>query len=211
VTDLPAVVDDIVLRVSRRGDAVEVRYLVGGGPEELAALVFLPPGREVLAGVMCAAPDGPGFRVSFHDLRIIGRDWSGRDDAARDTAWREDGPAGPTPAEPGPDGPALAEPGPDGPAPAEPGPGGPAPAEPRPEGPTLAAPGPAGPTPAEPGPAPAEPGPGGPTPAEPAPARRGLFGREARRGRTKEPPTEPPAEPDAADEWISLLTADPDE
>ena len=37
---------------------------------ELAALVFLPPGREVLAGVMAAAPEGPGFRVTFHDLRI---------------------------------------------------------------------------------------------------------------------------------------------
>ena len=76
VTDLPAGTDDIVLRVSRRGDAVEVRYVLGDGPAELAALAFLPPGREVLAGVMGAAPEGPGFRVTFQDLRITERDWS---------------------------------------------------------------------------------------------------------------------------------------
>src|SRR5579859_7019917 len=89
VTDLPEGADDIVLRVSRRGDAVEVRYVIEDGPPELAALVFLPPGREVLSGVMAAAPEGPGFRVTFHDLRITERDWSapGPDDPA---AWPGD-------------------------------------------------------------------------------------------------------------------------
>jgi regulation of enolase protein 1 (concanavalin A-like superfamily) len=77
VTDLPEGTDEIVLRVSRRGDAVEVRYVLEDGPAELAALVFMPPGREVLAGVMAAAPEGPGFRVTFHDLRVTEPDWSG--------------------------------------------------------------------------------------------------------------------------------------
>jgi regulation of enolase protein 1 (concanavalin A-like superfamily) len=77
VTDLPEGTDEIVLRVSRRGDAVEVRYVIEDGPAELAALVFMPPGREVLAGVMAAAPEGPGFRVTFHDLRVTEPDWSG--------------------------------------------------------------------------------------------------------------------------------------
>jgi regulation of enolase protein 1 (concanavalin A-like superfamily) len=77
VTDLPEWMEEISLRASRRGDAVEVRYLVGDGPAELAALVYLPPGRDVLAGVMCAAPEGPGFRVSFRDLRVE-RGWSVR-------------------------------------------------------------------------------------------------------------------------------------
>jgi uncharacterized protein len=87
VTDLPAGTDDIVLRVSRRGDAVEVRYVLDDGPAELAALAFLPPGREVLAGVMGAAPEGPGFRVTFQDLRITERDWSApADDNA--TTWQ---------------------------------------------------------------------------------------------------------------------------
>lgn len=88
VTDLPEGTDEIVLRVSRRGDAVEVRYVIEDGPAELAALVYMPPGREVLAGVMAAAPEGPGFRVVFHDLRITEPDWSGA--AERDTSWSED-------------------------------------------------------------------------------------------------------------------------
>jgi hypothetical protein len=90
VTDLPEGTDEIVLRVSRRGDAVEVRYVIEDGRAELAALVFMPPGREVLAGVMAAAPEGPGFRVTFHDLRITERDWSGA--AADAPSWSEDQP-----------------------------------------------------------------------------------------------------------------------
>jgi regulation of enolase protein 1 (concanavalin A-like superfamily) len=88
VTDLPEGTDEIVLRVSRRGDAVEVRYVIEDGPAELAALVFMPPGREVLAGVMAAAPEGPGFRVTFHDLRITEPDWSGS--AEGGTSWPGD-------------------------------------------------------------------------------------------------------------------------
>jgi uncharacterized protein len=98
VTDLPAGLDDILLRVSRRGDAVEVRYLIGEGQAELAALVYMPPGAQVLAGVMAAAPEGPGFRISFHDLHVTERDWSaeaGDDVAAGDwagePAWTGDG------------------------------------------------------------------------------------------------------------------------
>jgi regulation of enolase protein 1 (concanavalin A-like superfamily) len=81
VADLPAGADEVSLRVSRRGEAVEVRYTTGSGPAELAALVFLPPGRELLAGICCAAPEGGGFTVNFHDLRIAGRDWAAADGA----------------------------------------------------------------------------------------------------------------------------------
>ena len=91
VTDLPVGTDDIVLRVSRRGDAVEVRYVLGDGQPELAALAFLPPGREVLAGVMGAAPEGPGFRVTFQDLRITEPDWSAPADGAM--TWQDDQPS----------------------------------------------------------------------------------------------------------------------
>jgi regulation of enolase protein 1 (concanavalin A-like superfamily) len=90
VTDLPVGTDTIVLRVSRRGDAVEVRYVLGDAQPELAALVFLPPGREVLAGVMGAAPEGPGFTVTFQDLRISESDWSAPADAAM--TWQDDQP-----------------------------------------------------------------------------------------------------------------------
>jgi regulation of enolase protein 1 (concanavalin A-like superfamily) len=88
VTDLPEGTEEIALRVSRRGDAVEVRYVIEDGPAELAALVFMPPGREVLAGVMAAAPEGPGFRVTFHDLRVTEPDWSPA--AGRDPSWSGD-------------------------------------------------------------------------------------------------------------------------
>ena len=78
VADLPPGTDEVTLRVSRRGDAVEVRYAAGDGPAELAALVFLPPDREMLAGIVCAAPEGTGFSAAFHDLRIVGREWAGQ-------------------------------------------------------------------------------------------------------------------------------------
>ena len=96
VTDLPDGADDILLRVSRRGDAVEVRYLVGEGQPELAALVYMPPGAEVLAGVMAAAPEGPGFRVTFNDLHIAERDWSAaEEDWQEEPAWAGDQAAAP--------------------------------------------------------------------------------------------------------------------
>ena len=78
VADLPPGTDEVTLRVSRRGDAVEVRYAAGDGAAELAALVYMPPDREMLAGIVCAAPEGNGFSVSFHDLRIVGREWGGQ-------------------------------------------------------------------------------------------------------------------------------------
>ncbi len=75
VSNLPDDMGDLSLRISRRGDAVEIRYTTDDdGSPELAALVYLPPDSELLAGVMCAAPEGSGFSVSFHDLRIAGRD-----------------------------------------------------------------------------------------------------------------------------------------
>ena len=86
VADLPPGTDEVTLRVSRRGDAVEVRYAAGDGAAELAALVFMPPGREMLAGIVCGAPEGSGFSVAFHDLRIAGRQWGGQE-AADDAEW----------------------------------------------------------------------------------------------------------------------------
>jgi hypothetical protein len=55
--------------------------------------VFMPPGREMLAGIVCAAPEGTGFSVAFHDLRIAGREWGGQE-TADDAAWADgSGPA----------------------------------------------------------------------------------------------------------------------
>jgi uncharacterized protein len=96
VADLPPGTDEVTLRVSRRGEAVEVRYAAGDGAAELAALVFMPPDREMLAGIVCAAPEGTGFSVAFHDLRVVGREWGGREatdggDWAGESAARADG------------------------------------------------------------------------------------------------------------------------
>lgn len=72
MTGLPegAAKEGLRLRLSRRDEAVEIRYETSGRAPELAALVYLPPDREMLAGVMCAAPESEGFTASFHDLRV---------------------------------------------------------------------------------------------------------------------------------------------
>lgn len=70
MADLPEGAAEVGMRLSRRGEAVEIRYQTVGRAPELAALVYLPPDREMLAGVMCAAPESDGFTVSFHDLRV---------------------------------------------------------------------------------------------------------------------------------------------
>jgi regulation of enolase protein 1 (concanavalin A-like superfamily) len=71
VADLPETAAEIGLRLIRTGDAVEIRYCVNGGTDNLAALVYLPPDHAVLAGAMCAAPEGGGFEVTFDDLTAI--------------------------------------------------------------------------------------------------------------------------------------------
>jgi regulation of enolase protein 1 (concanavalin A-like superfamily) len=48
------------------------QYRIDGGNAELAAVVYLPPGEAVLAGAMCAAPEGDGFDVTFADLAVVG-------------------------------------------------------------------------------------------------------------------------------------------
>jgi len=74
MADLAADVAEISLKLTRRAETVQVRYATPGRLPELCALVYLPPDREMLAGVMCAAPESEGFRVSFHDLHVTRRD-----------------------------------------------------------------------------------------------------------------------------------------
>jgi uncharacterized protein len=88
VADLPGWTDEITLRAARRGDAVEIRYAAGDGELELAALVFMPADVEMLAGVMCAAPEGLGFRVTFSELTITDRAWVEVTDEEM-TAWAD--------------------------------------------------------------------------------------------------------------------------
>lgn len=73
VADLPVSMRGLALLLTRRGDALEVRYGIDGGAQELAALVHLPQEAKAMAGAMCAAPEGKGFQVSFHDLSLVAR------------------------------------------------------------------------------------------------------------------------------------------
>jgi len=75
VAELPAGCAEVDLRLARRGDSVEVRYMAGNRSDDadamtLAAVAYMPPGRPVLAGAMCAAPTGRGFAASFHGLSV---------------------------------------------------------------------------------------------------------------------------------------------
>ena len=202
VADLPAGTDEVAMRVSRRGEAVEVRYTTGTGPAELAALVFLPPARELLAGICCAAPEGGGFTVNFHELRIAGRDWAaGSGDWAAEPPGAAAGWEGepPVPATGWAGGQAAASPpGWSAEQPARPAGTGDSPAQVRADDET----GPARPAASgETGPDGKQPAPGGATGTQPG-------GKAGGRGKAKARPAA--AEPaDAADEWISLLTADP--
>jgi len=63
--------DSVTLAVNRTGDTVTVRYgLDGTEPVTMARLAYFPPTVPVLAGVMCASPEGTGFSVTFSTLEI---------------------------------------------------------------------------------------------------------------------------------------------
>jgi hypothetical protein len=58
------------LRVKREREAVEVTYSVNGEAYQLLRLAYLPPSESVLAGLLIASPDGPGFQARFSELHI---------------------------------------------------------------------------------------------------------------------------------------------
>ncbi|SDM77539.1 DUF1349 domain-containing protein [Allokutzneria albata] len=71
VVALPELTGPVSLVVDRTGDAVTVRYGIGGDePGTLLRLAYFPPGGEVLVGPMCASPQGKGFPTRFHDFEV---------------------------------------------------------------------------------------------------------------------------------------------
>ncbi len=70
LTDLPEAFDYLSLRIAHRGNAVEVHRSLDGGPLQFSAHLYMPPGRTEFVGVMCAAPKGGGFDVTFRNLSI---------------------------------------------------------------------------------------------------------------------------------------------
>lgn len=60
----------IWLRVIRKAEAVEIFYSLDGAAYTLLRIAYLQPSAKTNVGVMCAAPDGHGFDVSFAGFRV---------------------------------------------------------------------------------------------------------------------------------------------
>lgn len=71
VRPLPTPPAELYLRLSRRGDTVEVHYALDAGPLTMLRLAYFPPGVPAQIGVMCASPQGAGFTVTFEGLRVM--------------------------------------------------------------------------------------------------------------------------------------------
>jgi len=70
VVPLPHNPPSIWLRVTRHGDALEVHYSLDGSSYQMLRLAHLSLEPALAVGVMCAAPDGDGFAVTFEGYRV---------------------------------------------------------------------------------------------------------------------------------------------
>jgi len=57
-------------RVERKKDSIEAQVSEDGESFFTIRQGYFPPFVEVQVGVMCAAPEGPGFEATFDDLRL---------------------------------------------------------------------------------------------------------------------------------------------
>ncbi len=71
--DLPEDFATLNLSLARRGDAMEIRYSTDDDNLQLASVIYVRPRTEALAGVMCASPQGEGFRAYFSDFELRAR------------------------------------------------------------------------------------------------------------------------------------------
>ncbi|GGP61431.1 DUF1349 domain-containing protein [Saccharothrix coeruleofusca] len=63
--------DRVTIAAERSGDAVTLRFGVDEEePATLLRLAYFPPSVPALAGVMAAAPEGPGFTARFDRVRV---------------------------------------------------------------------------------------------------------------------------------------------
>jgi regulation of enolase protein 1 (concanavalin A-like superfamily) len=70
VVPLPNNPTSIWLRLKRQAETVEVEYSLDGESYTMLRLAYLTEAETVLMGLMCAAPQGDGFQVTFKDFRI---------------------------------------------------------------------------------------------------------------------------------------------
>jgi uncharacterized protein len=50
---------------------VEIGFVDGSGAVTAMRMGYLGDAEEIAAGVMCAAPDGPGFQAEFRDISLV--------------------------------------------------------------------------------------------------------------------------------------------
>ena len=70
VTPLETNPEEVWFRVKRRDCSVEVFYSLDGSDYTMTRTAYLQSSRDIDMGVMCAAPQGPGFHISYNDLSI---------------------------------------------------------------------------------------------------------------------------------------------
>jgi len=63
-------VEAVYWRVARRKDSIEAQCSKDGSNFTTVRQGYFPPFAEVRVGVMCAAPEGPGFEAVFDELRL---------------------------------------------------------------------------------------------------------------------------------------------
>jgi regulation of enolase protein 1 (concanavalin A-like superfamily) len=70
VIPLPHNPPSIWLRVTRRGDSLEIHYSLDSKAYHMVRLAHFPPQEVVTVGLMCAAPEGEGFPVVFEGFAV---------------------------------------------------------------------------------------------------------------------------------------------
>jgi regulation of enolase protein 1 (concanavalin A-like superfamily) len=70
VIALPTNPRDLWFRVKKQGDSIEVFYSINGADFTMLRTAYLQCLDRVDVGVMCAAPQGPGFHIAFSELAI---------------------------------------------------------------------------------------------------------------------------------------------
>lgn len=62
--------DKMTIKAERNGDTVTISYRTDDNELKMLRQAYFPPDTPALVGVMCAAPDGPGFEVRFHHTLV---------------------------------------------------------------------------------------------------------------------------------------------
>jgi hypothetical protein len=70
VVALPGSPASLWLRVVRTGPAVEISYSLDGSSFTMLRLAYLAEVEQMQVGPMCAAPQGPGFPVTFEGFSV---------------------------------------------------------------------------------------------------------------------------------------------